>query len=271
LLTLKTILEYFILRGHIEISNSISILFFNIHWYAIFIAGALFTLIYLVDKYKDQNKYLKKINFDEVSIYAIPPALIGARIWHIIERWDYFKDNTGEILRVWEGGIGIYGAIIGAMFGIFIFTRKYKKDFSRVLNIIFLFLPLSQIIGRYGNLINQELYGPPTTLPWGIFIRVGNRVAEYINSEFFHPAYLYEQIGNLILLVVNFFLYKKYKLSNSIFIGSWFLGYGLIRFIVEFFKISEKILFFFSINQIASIIFIIAGILIIAKNLKNAE
>ena len=258
--TIVFTLELFILRGNIEISNSIDIGLLEIHFYSICILSAVLSFIFLLDKYKNKIQGLKKIDIEEVVFFCMVPGIIGARLWHVIIDWHLYQDNLLSVLYIWNGGLGVLGGLMGIIIGVYIFSKWRKVNFMDLVNLGALFIPLAQIIVRYGNFFNQEIFGPPTSLPWGMFIKEENRPQIFKDFEYFHPAFLYEQIGNLLLLLVNYYLYRKFKFSNHLYIGTYLIGYGSIRFIVEFFRMDPVIAVGLSFHQIVSVFMVLGGL-----------
>ncbi|MFH1255307.1 MAG: prolipoprotein diacylglyceryl transferase [bacterium] len=242
----------------------------NIHWYGFFIAlgflSALRAAIYLA---KPHN--IKKETIIDLSIWLIIFGIIGARIYDVFLEWRYFSSNFFDIFKIWQGGLAIHGAIIGGMAAVFMFGKKYKENFWRLTAIIASVLPLGQAIGRWGNYFNQELFGYPTNLPWGIPITAANRPLQYINSEYFHPAFLYESLGNLIIFIILFsahaYFMKKYK-NPEFFkfqISAYLLLYSFLRFGIEFIRVdATPEIFGLRFPQLASlsIIFLSSSFLI---------
>ncbi len=243
----------------------------ELHLYSAIILLAVIMLIFLVKKIVDKDKKLKKINYENLIFTVLIFGVTGARIWHLVTDWQLYSDDLISALFIWNGGLGIVGGVLGGALGIWIYSKIENFNFFKLANVIALFLPLAQIIGRYGNLFNQEIFGKPTNFPWGLFIRPENRPQEYLNSSYFHPAYLYEQLGNLLLLGVNYLIYKKLKLRGNLFIGTWLLGYGTIRFFVEFFRIDDKYYAGFSINQIFALLLVVSGIIYLVIKIKQIK
>lgn len=268
------VLEVLILRGKITAPETINIFVIDIHIYSFTMLMGVLILIFGADIVKKFDKDLKNIVVDEIVIYSLIPAIIGARLWHVVTDWSLYDSNRIEALYIWNGGLGIYGAVIGVIIGVWIYSIQKKRDLFKIINIAAFLLPISQIIGRYGNFFNQELYGPPTDVFWGMFIREENRILGFENNEFFHPAFLYEQIGNALLFAVNLIIFYKLKLKGNFFIGTWLSGYGLVRFIVEFYRLSDKDHFGLSINQLVSLVLILLGIIYLIfeyKKLQNGK
>jgi phosphatidylglycerol---prolipoprotein diacylglyceryl transferase len=175
-------------------------------------------------------------------------GLVGARLYHVVSSppggigWDYYRQNPIDIIAFWNGGLrglGIYGAILGGIFGLWVYVRWAKLNFLQWLDIAAPGLALGQAIGRWGNFFNQELYGYPTTLPWGIPIDAQHRLAIFADlppETRFHPTFAYESILNL--LICGALLYIGRRFADRLKLGDiallYFVFYPLARFIVEF-------------------------------------
>ncbi len=226
----------------------------NIHWYGFFIAlgflSALRAAIYLAKLHG-----IKKETIIDLSVWLIICGIIGARIYDVLLEWHYFSSNIFNIFKIWQGGMAIHGAIIGGITAIFIFGKKYQQNFWQIAAIIISALPLGQSIGRWGNYFNQELFGYQTNLPWGIPIDAA--------GGYFHPAFLYESLGNLIIFIILFsahvYFIKKYK-NQEFFkfqIAAYLILYSLLRFGVEFIRVdSTPEIFGLRFPQLASLFII---------------
>ena len=173
-----------------------------------------------------------------IALIIVPLGVIGARLYHVIDRWDYFMQHPGEIIG--GQGLGIFGAVIGGAIGLIIYTRWQKLGTLRWLDIVAPAVLLAQAIGRWGNYFNQELYGYPTDLPWGIYIAPENRLPGFENFSHFQPLFFYEFLWNLIGFAVLMVLGRK--LRNWLKDGDIFLFYviiyGIGRFYLEGLKIN---------------------------------
>lgn len=162
-------------------------------------------------------------------LWALVGGLIGSRLYHVIDGWEYYLRHTGEILAVWNGGLGIWGAVVGGMagLGLYALTLNNKTTGWQLLDAAAIGTPLGQAIGRWGNWVNQELYGRLTSLPWGITIV--NKPGRY------HPLFLYESILCLTLFGVMLVLEKRkvFKFGAGGYLGIYLAGYGVIRLLLE--------------------------------------
>lgn len=196
----------------------------------------------------------------DLLLYAIPIALIGARIHYVIFSWDYYKNNLIQVFHFRGGGLAIHGAIIAAVIVAVIFTRKKGIDFWKVADACAPSLILGQAIGRWGNFINQEAYGTPTDLPWGIVID-GVKV---------HPTFLYESLGNfMVFLFLLWYRRNKIKVSGEVFL-LYLILYSIVRFFVEGLRTDSLMLGSIRIAQLISILSVFIAIYYLLKRRKNS-
>lgn len=266
---LLIVIQTLVHKGVVEIQPIINILGVTIHIYSIFIVLAAAVIVLFI-KYVQKRGQLAHFDIENLLIIDALFGLFFARLWHVITDFHLYTENPIMALYIWNGGLSIFGAAIGVILGTVLYSKVISKmthdqTFStlKLMNFVAFILPLAQIIGRYGNLINQELYGRPTDTIFGMFISRDNRPYEYIRDSYFHPAYLYEQIGNAVLLMINFYLYKKVGFRRHLFIATWLIGYGSIRFAVEFYRIGTSFIGPFTFSQIVSIMMIALGLFIL--------
>ncbi len=169
-----------------------------------------------------------------VALWAVPAGLIGARLYHVITDWQlYFPDDPLGALAIWNGGLGIPGGIVaGVGVGLYVGHRRGMR-LSSALDAVAPALPLAQAIGRLGNWFNQEVFGRPTDLPWGLEIAPQHRPAEYRGYEAFHPTFLYEGLWNLALMAFLIFLDRRRVVRPGNIFVLYVGGYGLGRLWVE--------------------------------------
>jgi len=211
----------------------------EVRWYGIIIASAI--MIALLLALRQSKKFgIKEDDLIDMFLVALPVSIIFSRLFFVVFTFDNFKNDLLGIFRIWEGGLSIYGAIIGALISVYIFTRKRKMDMLYLCDFACVYLPLAQAIGRWGNFTNQELYGTNTDLPWGM---TGNRIQAFPDpgvdgTKPVHPTFLYESILNLIVFVVLLRLRKKNKFKGSVF-ASYLMMYSFVRFMMEFIRSDE--------------------------------
>lgn len=238
----------------------------KIYWYGLLVVTAIISAM-AVSRHFWKKQSLKLSLFDDLSFWLIISGLVGARIYEWFLNFNYYFSNPSELLKIWHGGLAIHGGIIGAFLALIIFSKKHQLKPSQLVALIVPGLALGQAIGRWGNYFNQELFGLPTNLPWGIFISLVNRPVDYLQFSYFHPTFLYESLACLILFFILFIISKTKGNKNFIIIATYFFGYGLIRFFIEFIKIdATPQIFGIRWPQIASLIMITVGSILIYKH-----
>ncbi|MBN1579466.1 MAG: prolipoprotein diacylglyceryl transferase [Anaerolineae bacterium] len=238
-----------------------------VHWYGILIVLGILAAAYL-------STFVAKLWGEDpdfvwdMLVLCIFLGVVGARLYHVltptpsmgVDQWYYFR-NPLKIFATWEGGLGIYGAVAGGALGLYIAARRKKKDIVRWLDITTPGLILAQGIGRWGNFINQELYGKPTDLPWGIFIDQNHRLPGYEAFERFHPTFLYESMWNVATCAVLVYLTWRYhdKLASGIIAALYFISYSFIRFVLEFIRLDSASIGSLAIAQYVALVIIVAA------------
>lgn len=201
----------------------------DIYWYGIIIAFALIIAIVLGVLEAKRRGYISDLVIDFMFI-AVPLAIIGARLYYVVFEWETFAKDPISLLYIWEGGLAIYGAVIGGVIGAAIFCRWKKFPLGGLLDIAAPSLILAQAIGRWGNFVNQEAFGAKITDPaWQWF-----PVAVYIErlNEYHMATFFYESFLNFIIFIVLMFYRKKAKLRGNVF-AMYVLLYGVARFFTE--------------------------------------
>ena len=191
--------------------------FIKIHWYGLLMVIAIFVGIFITVKLAKRYGFSKDHVYDLV-FYLVIFSLLGARIYAVLLFPSYYSQYPLEIFQVWKGGLAIHGAIIGGIITLYYYAQRKKQSFWLWADILVVPLALGQAIGRWGNYFNQELFGKPTNLPWGIPIDTLSRGA-FSKFEFFHPTFLYESILNFIVFIVLLTLHihriKKQETMNK--------------------------------------------------------
>jgi len=247
----------------------------NIYWYGFFIVLGALSAILITFKLAAYYS-IKKETIIDLAFWLIIGGIIGARAYHVLLESQYYLSHPADILKIWQGGLAIHGAIFAGLIIIWGFSKKYRRNPWQLAAIIAPGLALAQTIGRWGNYFNHELFGKPTNLPWGIPINIINRPVEYISNEFFHPTFLYESIGNflifLILIFIHIWIIKKHKFNNSYYlllITYYLISYSLLRFSLEFIRIDPSpIILGLRFPQIISLIIIFISIIFLYTKLR---
>ena len=230
----------------------------GVRWYGVLIAIAVIigTLLALKEA---KRKHISEDTIIDLLLFAIPAAIVGARLYYVIFSWDNYKDNPMEILNIRGGGLAIHGVIIAGVLVALIFSRIKKISFWKIGDTVAPSLILGQAIGRWGNFANQEAHGGPTDLPWGIMID-GVKV---------HPTFLYESIWNFSLFI---FLYwysrKRAKADGEVFL-LYIVLYSVARFFIEGLRTDSLMFGPLRVAQIISLLTILIGSIIFSRKRKH--
>lgn len=220
---------------------------FTLHWYGVILMIAVVFGSWLADQEFRRRGGEAEFVWNTL-VWALPAGVVGARLWYVINATlggsRYFLDNPGKVFAITEGGLHIFGAILLGGAVAYWYARRNRVDFLLILDAIAPSLLLAQALARPANFINQELYGPPTTLPWGIPILEENRIEPWTDmqafpaSTRFHPTFAYEMVWNVITGGALLWLVRKYpeKFKPGAAFAIWLVCAGLGRFLVEAFR-----------------------------------
>ncbi len=241
----------------------------SIHWYGVFIVlgiiSALILILQLAKRFEIDTEKVWNLSF-----YLVLFGIVGARVYEIFLELPYYISHPSQIIKIWEGGLAIHGAIIAGAITLCLFTLKNKLNFWKLAAIIVPGVALGQAIGRWGNWFNQELFGRPTNLPWGIPINLINRPLDYIEYNFFQPTFLYESLGLILITLFLITVLRKNNLTKKIAmrVVAYYLAlYSLLRFSLEFIKVdSTPIFLYLRWPQVISLAIILITIIIYKKS-----
>lgn len=232
---------------------------FSIYLYGIVIAcGMLLAVIYACKRCKQFG-----FNADDLTdgVLCITPfAIICARLYYCIFEWDAYKADPISVLYIWKGGLAIYGSVIGAVIGVWVFSRVKKIKFGAVMDLVVLGFLIGQIMGRWGNFFNREAFGSEVSS--SLFCAMGLS-ADGVNWEYHHPTFLYESLWNLAGFVLLHFLSKKRKYDGQIALG-YVAWYGLGRTFIEGLRTDSLWLGSIRVSQLLAAVscFIAVGVLL---------
>jgi prolipoprotein diacylglyceryl transferase len=176
----------------------------------------------------------------DVAVWAVPFGIVGGRIYHVISSpAGYFGEGGDPVdaLRIWEGGLGIWGAVVLGGVGAWIGVRRRGIPLPPFGDAIAPGIAVAQAVGRWGNWVNQELYGGPTTLPWGVEIDLENRPTEYLDVATFHPTFLYESIWMLAVAGILVLADRRWQLGHGRVFALYVALYALGRLPIELMRI----------------------------------
>ncbi len=245
-------------------SGSIKIGPLELRAYGLMIAIGVFVAVWIWGKRLAQAGIGGSEQATNVALWAVPAGVIGARLYHVATEWGRFSDSPGDIVKVWEGGLGIPGGmLLGIIVGA-VMIRREGMPIGMALWAVAPALPVAQAIGRWGNWFNQELFGRPTTLPWGLEVDpVKALVAGYQPDTLFHPTFLYESLWNLGLAALLIVIGRRWKMERfpERLLAVYVLGYGIGRLWIEGLRIDpSKESGGLRLNQWMAIVLIVGGI-----------
>ncbi len=236
-----------------------------VYWYGIGYALGLAAVYLLLTRLAKRAGEDPDLVGNGMILIAIA-ALIGGRLYHVIDQWSLYQDDPLKIVLPPYTGLGVYGGIFTGLLVLIWYTRRKGLSFWRWADIIAPSLFLMQAIARWGNFFNQELYGPPTTLPWGIPIECVHRIAAYPCAEYpfdttrFHPLFLYESLSGLLGMLFLLWVGARFRsrLRPGDIVLLFFIWYGVVRFVLETLRSENWTLFGIPTAMLVSLLF--AGI-----------
>jgi phosphatidylglycerol---prolipoprotein diacylglyceryl transferase len=261
-----------------------------IHFYGLAYAIGLALTYWVMSREARRRGHDPEILGNGLIVVAIA-AIIGGRAYHVIDQFAYYKDHVAQAFLpvdasgtfVGFGGLGVYGGIITGTLAAFIYVRRRGASFWMWADIVAPGLFTMQAIARWGNFFNQELYGPPTNLPWGIAIQCSHRIVQYACpagsdptatlGQHFHPLFLYESVSGFLGLLVLLFLARRYgrRLRTGDLLAVFFIWYGVVRFALETLRADNWTFYGIPMAQIFSTISIVLGLaIILVRRLRRA-
>jgi phosphatidylglycerol:prolipoprotein diacylglycerol transferase len=224
---------------------------YTIHFYGIILMLGAVAGAYLARGEAKRSGNNPEIIWD-MLIYLLIGGIVGARLWHIFSppptslaqgvSTAYYLTHPAAAIAIWNGGLGIPGAVIGGVVVMYWYTRKHGLDFAKWLDIAAPGVALGQAIGRWGNFFNQELYGSPTNLPWAIYIDPQHRMAGFSDQAYYHPLFLYESLWNLANMILLLWLGRRFpdRLKQGDLFLIYVFNYALGRFSLDFLRLDAS-------------------------------
>ncbi len=226
--------------------------FLEIRWYAIFIlTGMILAVAFSI--WDGRRIGISSDTILDIALICIPCAIVGARAYYVVFKWESYS-SFWDMLKIWEGGLAIYGGIIAGVLSGLIYLHIKKISKGKVLDLAGMGFLIGQSIGRWGNFTNGEAYGVLTDLPWGMLI-------QWETSGPVHPTFLYESLWNVLGFVILFFYRKHKKFDGEIFL-LYVIWYGLGRAWIEGLRTDSLYIGTFRVSQLLAISAVIAGTII---------
>ncbi|MCY8935835.1 prolipoprotein diacylglyceryl transferase [Peribacillus frigoritolerans] len=236
----------------------------QVHWYGLIIGfGVLLGLIIALRE--SERRGLDKEIFTDLILFAVPIAIISARIYYVIFQWEYYSQNPGDIIKIWNGGIAIHGALIGSVLTAIVFAKVKKVSFWKLVDIATPSLLLGQAIGRWGNFMNQEAHGGEVTRSFLENMHLPEFIINqmYINGTYYHPTFLYESIWNILGVIILLSLRKVNLRRGELFL-TYVIWYSIGRYFIEGLRTDSLMLTeSLRIAQVISIVLVVVAIALV--------
>ena len=237
-----------------HVGKSISIFGFSIAYYGIVIVTGMMIAIWIAQREAKRTGQNPEQYLD-LAMIGIAAGILGARIYYVIFAWDYYKDDLLSIFNIRQGGLAIYGGIIGACIAVVIYSRKKKQNFSLLMDTASMSIVFGQIMGRWGNFFNREAFGDYTNNLFAMQLPVSAVRANEITQKLWdhvvtvngveyiqvHPTFLYESLWNVGVLLFLFWFRKRKKFNGEVFL-MYLIGYGLGRIWIEGLRTDQLLL-----------------------------
>ena len=242
-----------------------------VYWYGVCYAVGL-AAAYIVISREGRRRGLDVRYLDNGIIIVAVAALIGGRLYHVIDQWQLYKDNLASIILPPYTGLGVYGGILTGTIAAFVLIRIWKQPFWKWADVIAPGLFVMQAVGRWGNFFNQELYGPPTDLPWGITIDCAHRVAAYPCTVYppattgFQPLFLYESLSGILGAVTLLWIARRWgpRMRPGDLFLIFLIWYAVVRLALETLRTGNWTVFGVPTATIVSILVIVGTIVVLA-------
>lgn len=243
----------------------------QVHWYGIIIASAV-VLATILAVQEAKRRRIDPDSIYDLILWALPVAIITARMYYVIFEWGYYQNHVDEIVRVWDGGIAIYGALIGAGIVVYLFCRANWIPVWLMLDIIAPVLIMAQGIGRWGNFMNQEAFGRITSLAFLQSLHLPHFITQQmlIDGVYRQPTFLYESLWDILGFIVLMSLrHKKHLFKQGEVFLSYVIWYAFGRFFVEGMRTDSLMLLGIRVSQWLSVILFIGAIGILVFRRKS--
>lgn len=233
----------------------------SVYWYGIIIAFAI--IIGLIIAKKLDGRYgIKYDDAEEFVLWAIPVGVIFARLYYVVFSWESYRTNLIDVLKIWEGGLAIYGGIIGAFITAIVYCKVKKINFFDLTDYLIPLLALGQAIGRWGNFVNREAYGIETN---NFFRMEILKAGEYISV---HPTFLYESLGLILVFAVLMLTKRRFSGEKT---AVYFFMYGILRSFIEWLRADSLMLFNVKVSMVLSIALALVSLGFIVFRLRKRE
>ncbi len=208
----------------------------SLNAYGLMIALGVIVAVWLFGRRLEARGIGTRDDANTIAIWAVVAGVVGARLYHVITDWSLFEDDFSRIFRIWEGGLGIPGALVlGGLVGAYVTRVRQGIPLGPAFNAVAPAVPLAQAIGRWGNWFNQELFGGPTSLPWALQIDPQFRPVGFEEVATFHPTFLYESLWNIGVALLVVWADRRWRLGHgrafALYVAAYTVGRGWIEYL----------------------------------------
>lgn len=249
-----------VFRGEFEVQPDVFFGPVRIHFYGLFLALAILIGYWAILKFS-RLFGISRSQVEGVFPWVVIFGFLGARFYYIAFSWEYYQNHLDDVLKIWQGGMAIYGGLLGGIIGAGIYAKRQKISLLKLLDVLALAAPLGQSLGRWGNFFNQEAFGKPTALPWKMFVGLDKRPMDFFHTQYFHPTFLYESLWDLSVFVFLLYLVRKSPRPGRtllVYLGLYSVG----RFFIEGLRLDSFFIHTWRVDQIVAILIIVATIII---------
>lgn len=247
-----------------------SIFGLDIYYYSLCILCGIICAYFIITK-EAKRQGIRHDRIVDLIFYCIIFGIIGARIYYCIFNFNYYINNPTQIFAIWNGGLAIHGGIIIGLLTAFIFCKKKKLSFFKIVDICVPGVIMAQAIGRWGNFFNGEAHGAITSIETLKSLKVPDFIINGMNIDgvYYYPTFYFESIWCIIGFIIMIILRKNNKIKTGFITGFYFIWYGIGRFFIESSRTDSLMLYNIKVAQLVSIIGIIVGIILIIYSFKN--
>jgi len=252
-------------------SKSVSVFGFEVFYYGLILMSGALAGIILASREAKRKSMNIEFFFDSIP-WILFGGIVGARLWHIFTpppsmvaqgiTTKFYLTHPLDALNIRAGGLGIPGAVLGGLLALYWFSWRKQEDFAKWIDVFAPAVPLGQAIGRWGNFVNQELYGAPTDVPWAIYISPENRLAEFSQTAYYHPIFLYESLWNLGSVILLLWVSRRHKaktLDGDLFL-IYLITYPTIRILLDFLRLDASKVAGVNANQTLMVVIVIFAV-----------
>lgn len=237
-------------------------IFGTLPWYSVLIVAGICAALFVAGR-EEKRLGLPKDTTVDLALWAIPFGIAGARLYYVAFAWDVFRSDPVSILKIWQGGLAIYGGIIGGFLAGMLFCHRRRLPLTKVMDMVAPALPLAQAIGRWGNYFNMEAYGAPIANPAWQFFPVGVLIPSAAGGTWHMATFFYESVWDLAVFLILMVTRRRMRRSGDVFL--WYATlYGAGRYVIEGFREDSLMLGSLRVSQLLSLGLCLAAFVILA-------